>query len=52
MLRATGLPEELSRALATSHAHDMNRVLALLGRGCPVATALRLTLRDEWSRAA
>ena len=45
VLRAAGLPEELSRAVAASRAHDMNRLLGLLQRGCPVATALRISAR-------
>jgi hypothetical protein len=47
LLRSAGLPEELSRAVAASTEHDVNGLLGLLGRGCPVATALRLTARDE-----
>jgi hypothetical protein len=47
LLRSAGLPEPLSRAVAASSEHDMNGLLGLLGNGCPVATALRLTARDE-----
>jgi hypothetical protein len=46
-LRAAGLPEELSRAVAASRRHDVNGLLGLLQRGCPPATALRITVRDE-----
>jgi hypothetical protein len=47
LLHSAGLPEALSRAVAASAEHDVNGLLGLLGRGCPVATALRLTARDE-----
>jgi hypothetical protein len=47
LLRAAGLPEELSRAVAASHEHDVHDVLGLLQRGCPPATALRITARDD-----
>lgn len=47
LLRAAGLPEELSRAVAASRAHDVHDVLGLLQRGCPPATALRITARDD-----
>lgn len=47
LLRSAGLPEELSRAVAASRAHDVNGLLGLLDLGCPVATALRLTARDD-----
>jgi hypothetical protein len=47
LLRSAGLPEELSRAVAASREHDVNGLLGLLGRGCPPATALRLTARDD-----
>jgi hypothetical protein len=47
LLRAAGLPEELSRAVAASRGHDVNGLLGLLQRGCPAATALRITARDE-----
>jgi hypothetical protein len=47
LLRSAGLPEELSRAVAASRVHDVNGLLGLLNLGCPVATALRLTARDE-----
>ena len=46
LLRSAGLPEELVRALARSGEHDLHGVLGLLQRGCPVATALRITARD------
>jgi hypothetical protein len=52
LLRSAGLPEELSRAVAASREHDVNGLLGLLGRGCPPATALRLTARDERHPAA
>ena len=42
LLRAAGLPEELSRAIAASDEHDLNSLLGLLHGGCPVATALRI----------
>jgi hypothetical protein len=45
LLRAAGLPEELSRAVAASDEHDLNSLLGLLHHGCPVATALRITAR-------
>jgi hypothetical protein len=47
LLRAAGLPEELSRAVAASREHDVHDVLGLLQRGCPPATALRITARDD-----
>ncbi|HEY3612488.1 MAG TPA: hypothetical protein VGK92_02230 [Gaiellales bacterium] len=47
LLRSAGLPEELSRALAGSSAHDVHGLLGLVQLGCPVATALRITARDE-----
>jgi hypothetical protein len=47
LLRSAGLPEELSRAVAASHEHDVNGLLGLLQRGCPPATALRITARDD-----
>jgi hypothetical protein len=47
LLRSAGLPEELSRAVAASRGHDMNGLLGLLEQGCPAATALRITSRDE-----
>jgi hypothetical protein len=46
LLRSAGLPEELSRAVAASHEHDVNGLLGLLQLGCPPATALRITARD------
>jgi len=47
LLRSAGLPEELSRAVASSHGHDVNDLLGLLQLGCPPATALRITARDD-----
>ena len=47
LLRSAGLSEELSRAVAASRGHDVNGLLGLLGQGCPAATALRITARDE-----
>jgi hypothetical protein len=47
LLRSAGLPEELSRAVAASHEHDVNGLLGLLQGGCPPATALRITARDD-----
>lgn len=47
LLRSAGLPEELTHALAASQAHDVNGLLGLLQRGCPVATALRITAHEE-----
>jgi hypothetical protein len=41
-----GLPEDLCRAVAASHAHDVHGLLELVQRGCPAATALRITARD------
>ena len=52
LLRSAGLPDELSRAVASSDAHDVNRLLGLLARGCPPATALRITARDDRAPAA
>jgi hypothetical protein len=52
LLRSAGLPEELSRAVAASREHDVNGLLGLLGRGCPPATALRLTARDDHRQGA
>jgi hypothetical protein len=52
LLRSAGLPEELSRALARSSEHDVHGVLGLLQRGCPVATALRITARHEQAPGA
>jgi hypothetical protein len=46
-LRAAGLPEDLCRAIAASSEHDLNSLLGLLQRGCPVATALRIALRSD-----
>jgi hypothetical protein len=46
LLRSAGLPEELSRAVAASRRHDVNGLLGLLERGCPAATALRISARD------
>lgn len=43
LLRAAGLPEELARAIATSDEYDLNSLVGLLDRGCPAATALRIT---------
>ena len=34
-----------SRAVAASREHDVNGLLGLLQRGCPAATALRITAR-------
>jgi hypothetical protein len=47
LLRSAGLAEELSRAVAASREHDVNGLLGLLQRGCPAATALRITARAE-----
>ena len=47
MLRSAGLPEELSRSVAASRAHDVNSLLGLLQGGCPAATALRISARDD-----
>jgi hypothetical protein len=47
LLRSAGLPEELSRAVAASREHDVNGLLGLLQLGCPPATALRITARDD-----
>ncbi|MDP9258192.1 MAG: hypothetical protein M3Q31_16805 [Actinomycetota bacterium] len=47
LLCSAGLPEELSRAVAASRGHDVNDLLGLLERGCPAATALRITARDD-----
>lgn len=47
LLRGAGLPEELSRAVAASREHDVHDVLGLLQQGCPPATALRITARDD-----
>jgi hypothetical protein len=47
LLRSAGLAEDLSRAVAASRAHDVNGLLGLLQRGCPAATALRITARAE-----
>ena len=38
--------------LAASHAHDVNGLLGLLQQGCPPATALRITARDERAAVA
>ena len=51
-LRAAGMPEELSRAAAASHEYDVNGLALLLEQGCPPATALRISARDERSRVA
>jgi hypothetical protein len=47
LLRSAGVAEELSRALARSTEHDLHGMLRLVEHGCPVATALRITARDE-----
>jgi hypothetical protein len=47
VLRSAGLPEELSRSVAASRGHDVNSLLGLLQRGCPAATALRISARDD-----
>lgn len=47
LLRSAGLPDDLSRAVAASHEHDVNGLIGLLERGCPPATALRITVRDD-----
>jgi hypothetical protein len=47
LLRSAGLAEELSHAVAASREHDVNCLLGLLQRGCPAATALRITARAE-----
>jgi hypothetical protein len=52
LLRSAGLAEELSRAVAVSCEHDVNGLLGLLQRGCPAATALRITARAERARGA
>ena len=52
LLRSAGLPEELSRAVAASHGHDVNDLLGLLQLGCPPATALRITARDDRAPSA
>jgi hypothetical protein len=52
-LRSAGLSEELCRAVAASHGHDVNGLLELVQRGCPPATALRITARgDDGLRSA
>jgi hypothetical protein len=52
LLRAAGMPEELSRAAAASHAYDVSGLVGLLQRGCPPATALRIAAHDDRTRAA
>ena len=47
LLRSAGLPDDLSRAVAASHEHDVNGLIGLLERRCPPATALRITVRDD-----
>lgn len=47
VLHAAGFPEELSRALAGSDAHDVHRLIVLVQSGCPLVTALRITARHE-----
>jgi hypothetical protein len=46
-LHAAGLPEDLCRAIAASREHDLNSLLGLVQRGCPVATALRIAARHD-----
>lgn len=52
LLDSAGLPEELSRAVAASDAHDLDRLLGLLQRGCPAATALRISAHEDRMPAA
>ena len=47
LLRSAGLAEELSRAVAASREHDVHGLLSLLQRGCPAATALRISARGD-----
>jgi hypothetical protein len=47
LLRAAGMPEELSRAAAASDAYDVNGLVALLEQGCLPATALHIAKRFD-----